>query len=150
MKKYGSLFLIFSLPIIVFAQATDFQQGSPTTQGTPTTCWFWSPSQATPTTSSIIWLAQGSSTIYSRDGEAPGDALLMAQFDIPADANAGLWDVVVPTMAEGTLTLQDGFMVAQPGDGTGDCLVDTTPPTINSVSRASVIELKPYLKFSSC
>ena len=44
----------------------------------------------------------------------------MAQFDIPADANFGFWDVVVPTRAEGRLTLQDGFTIAQPGDWTGD------------------------------
>jgi hypothetical protein len=93
-----------------FLQGTDFQQGSPTM--------YWS-AQGTPTVS-FVWLSQGSSTIYSRDAGAPGDTLLMARFDIPEDANAGLWDVHVPTKGDGMLTLQDGFTIAQPGDWTGD------------------------------
>lgn len=106
-----------SLTVTITGQNTHFAQGTLTFQQGSPTAWF--ARQGTPTTS-VIWLTQGSSTIYSRDGEASGDGLLMAHFDIPADANAGLWDVVVPTKLEGKLTLQDGFTVAQPGDWTGD------------------------------
>jgi len=105
-----------SLTVTITGQNTHFGQGTILQQGTATTYWF---AQATPTTS-VIWLTRGNSTIYSTHGEAPGDGLLMAHLNIPADATAGLWDVVVPTRFEGRLTLQDGFTVAQPGDWTGD------------------------------
>jgi hypothetical protein len=111
------------LSVTITGQNTHFRQATPL-QGTPTLYWF---SQASPTTfaqatptASVIWLTQGNSTIYSEDGEAPGDELLMARFHIPEDTNAGLWDVVVPTRLDGKLTLQNGFMIAQPGDWTGD------------------------------
>jgi hypothetical protein len=103
-----------------FRRGTDIQQGTSTTtywfsQGSPTTF-----AQATPTVASVVLLTQGSSTIYSEDGGSAGDELLMARFHIPADANAGLWDVVIPTRLDGRLTLTNGFTVAQPGDWTGD------------------------------
>jgi len=87
---------------------TTFQQGSSTAfhQGTHTNYWF---SQGTRTTS-IIWLSQGSETVYSRDCGISADELLMAQFDIPPDANTGLWDVHVPTI-DGVLTLAHGLLV---------------------------------------
>jgi len=105
------------LTVTITGQNTHFGQGTLTFQQGTSTTWF---SQGTPTTSVVVWLTQGSSTIYSRNGGAPGNESVMARFDIPADANAGLWDVVVPTRREGRLTLQDGFTVAQPGDWTGD------------------------------
>jgi len=118
-----------SLSVTITGQNTRFQQGTPFAQGSGTTCWF---SQGSPTTyfeqgsptTCIVWFSQGSSTIFSSDCGTPGGSLLIANFDIPVNANAGLWDVHVPTMADGPLTLQDGFMVIQPGDWTGDGMVN--------------------------
>lgn len=107
------------LSVDITGRNTGFLQGSELQQGTAMMTWF---DQATPTTS-VIWLAQGSSTIYSKDGAASGNTLLKAQFDIPEDANTGLWDIVVPTERDGIIMLQDGFTVAQPGDLTGDGVV---------------------------
>ncbi len=48
----------------------------------------------------------------------------MAHFDIPPDAKAGLWDVHVPTRADGTLTLTDSFLIMDMCD-TCICDVDS-------------------------
>lgn len=104
------------LSVTITGRNTGFLQGTELQQGTETMTWF---DQATPTTS-VIWLTQGSSTIYSKDGAASGNTLLSAQFDIPEDANTGLWDVVVPTEHNGKVIFENGFTVAQPGDWTGD------------------------------
>ena len=113
-----------SLSVTITGQNAQFQPGSPTAnyfcQGSPTT-WF---GQGTPTTRNIAWFSQGSSTIFSSDCWVSEDTLLIANFDIPEDANAGFWDIHVPSVTDGTLTLTDGFMVIQPGDWTGDGMVN--------------------------
>jgi hypothetical protein len=106
-----------------FGQGTgsdgSFEQGTPT-QGTPT--------QGSPTVTDV-WLSQGSSTIDWVSGWALYDTLFYALFDIPYDANPGKWDVNVdfvqgtPTTPI-TLTLSDGFTIAQPGDITCDGAVN--------------------------
>ena len=102
--------------------STLYHQGSstiPFSQGTPT-AWF---GQGSPTTT-VVWLSQGSSTIFSSDCGIPGGELLMASFDIPVDANLGLWDVHVPNHTDGLLTLPEGFLIARPGDLTCDGIIN--------------------------
>jgi hypothetical protein len=110
------------LSVTITGQNTHFKSGTPTgycfAQGTPT---FF---QGTPTTRNIIWFSQGSSTIFSGDCWARENTLLTANIDIPADAGTGFWDVYIPTGADGMLTLTNGFMVVQPGDWTGDGVVN--------------------------
>lgn len=103
-----------------------FQQGSPVVnfgQGSPT-LWFGGPSQSQQgsPTNGIFWLSQGSSTIVSNDGGVAGNELLMADISIPQDANAGLWNVNVPTptAVDGLMILPNAFRITRPGDITGD------------------------------
>lgn len=80
--------------------------------------------QADPAMKNAVWLSRGDSTIFSKDSWVPEKTLLTASFDIPADANTGLWDVHVPSYYDGVLSLPDSFMVVQPGDWTGDGMVN--------------------------
>lgn len=122
-----------TLAVTITGQNTDFMhQGSKTTwwygetyqpyfyQQASGTAWF---SQGS-TTTTVVWLSQGSSTIFSSDSGIPGGELLMASFDIPADANLGLWNVHVPNQTDGLLTLPEGFLIARPGDLTCDGMVN--------------------------
>jgi len=118
------------LSVTITGQNTHFQMGTTTfaqatstvCQGTPTTTWFF---QGSPTTNSCaVWLTRGTSTIYSNECWSREKTLLTANIDIPADANPGLWDVHAPSFFDGELILPDGFMVVQPGDWTGDGIVN--------------------------
>ena len=112
-----------SLAVTITGRNTQFQQGTGFQQGSPANYWF---RQATPT-APLIWLSQGSATIYSRDAGASGPELWMAQFDISVDAGTGLWDVQVPS-GGGILTMEDAFLIMDMcetciGDIDGDGLV---------------------------
>jgi hypothetical protein len=119
-----------SLCVIITGSNTHFGQATQTggdlfSQCTPTTS-----QQGTPTVADV-WLSQGSSTIDWVCGWKLCDTLFSALFDIPDDANAGKWDVHVnvfqqctPTTTVWTLTLSDGFTIAQPGDITCDGVVN--------------------------
>ncbi|MBW8038994.1 MAG: hypothetical protein FVQ85_03240 [Planctomycetes bacterium] len=79
----------------------------------------------------LVWLSQGNSLIVSRQANAigekighPGSGITVADFDIPADANTGMWDVHTFSDIDGQLTLTDGFMIVQPGDWTSDGVVN--------------------------
>lgn len=83
----------------------------------------------------IAWLSQGNSLIVSRHanaiggkiGEAGGGiAVIIADFDIPADANSGFWDVHTfsDSDSDDQLTLTDGFVITRPGDLTCDGMIN--------------------------
>ena len=76
----------------------------------------------------LIWLSQGNSLIASRHTFAireyhPECGAVIADFDIPTDANSGMWDMHTFVNSEGQLTLTDGFLIVQPGDWTRDGVV---------------------------
>lgn len=98
--------------------------------------------QGSPTTITIAWFSQGSSTIFPINTWRNGPALI-ATFDIPEDTLLGLWSVHTPGGIGGILTLTDSFEIIQPGDWIDDCLVDTTPPTINNVSASPSVLWPP-------
>jgi len=76
-------------------------------------------------TTSVPWFSQGSSSIYSKNCFIRDGGFLTATFDIPVDANPGLWDVIVPKAEEHTiLTLPNGFIITVPGDMTCDGMVN--------------------------
>ena len=113
------------LSVSVTGQNTNFwHQGTTTafSQGSPTT-WFATGSEFIDNATTVVWLSQGSSTIFSTDCGIAGDELLMASFEIPADASTGLWDVNVPK-SEGILTLPEAFLISWPGDMTCDGMVN--------------------------
>ncbi len=58
-----------------------------------------------------IWLQRGGTTINGTGLSHSTDTLLSADFDIPCDAPAGLWDVKVYYPLDGTLTLSNGFTI---------------------------------------
>jgi hypothetical protein len=81
----------------------------------------------------IAWLSQGNSRIFSKAATAIGGSeqggseqgvIMVADFDIPTDANAGMWDVHTFSEIDWQLTLTDGFMIVQPGDWTSDGVVN--------------------------
>ncbi len=76
----------------------------------------------------IAWLSQGNSLIASRFVpkivEFENNIAMIADFDIPTDANSGMWDVHAFEEVDGQLTLTDGFMIVQPGDWTSDGVVN--------------------------
>ncbi len=98
------------LSVRISGQNTSFEQGS----------------------GSVVWLSQGSSLIVARQANAigekfnqPGSGIaVIADFDIPTDANSGMWDVHTFSEVGGQLTLTDGFMIVQPGDWTSDGVVN--------------------------
>jgi len=111
------------LVVTITGQNTHFLQGSQCGQGSPTTWFSWLGGEGSATTASA-WFSQGSSTIDSNDGGAPGDELMMVAFFIPEDANTGLWNVNTTTLCEGTLTLPNAFRIGRPGDITCDGMVN--------------------------
>ncbi|MHC4213856.1 MAG: hypothetical protein ACYSWP_10835 [Planctomycetota bacterium] len=80
----------------------------------------------------LAWFSQGNSLIVSRHTSLigvkqyqPASArALIADFDIPTDANSGMWDVHTFGGFDGELTLTDGFLIVQPGDWTSDGVVN--------------------------
>lgn len=80
--------------------------------------------QAAAVMKNVVWLSRGDSIIFSRDSWISEKTLLTASFDIPEDANVGLWSVHVPSFHDGVLTLSESFIIVQPGDWTGDGIVN--------------------------
>jgi hypothetical protein len=78
----------------------------------------------------LAWFSQGNSLIVSRHTNVIGayqpvkGRTLIADFDIPTDANSGMWDVHTFGDFDGELTLTDGFLIVQPGDWTSDGVVN--------------------------
>ncbi|MFH1614708.1 MAG: hypothetical protein ABIG61_06465 [Planctomycetota bacterium] len=58
-----------------------------------------------------VWLSQGVLTINASGYSAFSNTSLSADFDIPADAVCGFWDVSVDDYYDGTLTLSNVFLI---------------------------------------
>jgi hypothetical protein len=78
------------------------------------------------------WLSQGTSLIVAKVGMPLQGTWLgryayrasVGEFLIPEDANSGYWDVHIYGENVGHLTLEDGFIIVQPGDWTSDGVVN--------------------------
>jgi len=75
----------------------------------------------------IAWLSQGDSLIFPKNintiGQSwwfPGSTMEVADFDIPADADTGMWNLHTFSEIDGHLMLADGFLITRPGDLTCD------------------------------
>ncbi len=114
------------LSVRITGQNTSFEQGS----------------------GSVAWLSQGNSLIVSRQTKAigekfyePGSGIaVIADFDIPADANSGMWDVHTFGEIDGKLTLTNSFMIVQPGDWTSDGVVNFLDLAVIAEHWMEVIE----------
>jgi hypothetical protein len=80
-----------SISALVVGSGTHFQQGSGT----------------------LIWLSKGSSNIYSYGYYSYNNTQLIVWFDIPVDAEGGLYDLKVYNSIDGTLTLNHCFTITQ-------------------------------------
>ncbi len=82
-----------SLTVSIIGLSTNFTQGSGTT----------------------VWLSKGFSFISPTSVNIINDLSLDASFDIPINANPGMWDVNVYDDIDGTITKADGFSIGGVG-----------------------------------
>jgi uncharacterized cupin superfamily protein len=95
-----------SLSVTISGQDTHFEQGS-------TSVWLSNGSMDIFSQGSLTIFDQGSPTTFCQGSSTVGSTLLSAQFDIPADAQVGSWDVYVETAVDGILGLLNGLTIEE-------------------------------------
>jgi len=105
------LFVMFLFPNLVFAGSINYVSPESAIVGENPSIWISGNGTHFTQAEESIWLEKGSTQIYAYDYYAYGNSSLSAWFEIPNDAEAGLYSMKVYNSIDGTMTLDDCFTI---------------------------------------